>query len=572
MSGSRRLWSALLAVFLLFSCLSMVYGQAEGSLTVLVRDPLGSPIGGLEVRLIRGEEVRKFVTNSTGYAEFRHLSPGEYLLKAKLDNVTVAEKLVKVPEEREVSLTALLSTIRLKLMNLDGEPVGGLELKMESAGYKVSAKSNEKGVIRLERIPYSGLEGVGSYSMKIEMKGILVYERSLEVDEPMISENITIPLLSLRLTIVNLEGEPVPRLKVKLSSEGYSAEREAGNGTALFKNLPSSSLEGVGAYEINVSMRTAGGYMPIYSEKRAFESSQSLSLIADLAKLSVKVVDKEGSPVRGIRVLLSNELMENFTLGATDKNGVAVFKNVPLSRGRVSAGAYSAMVFRAGKLIGEERFEVMKVEETVKLVVERGEVRLKILDHRGNPLAGYQITLVDQLSGEKYNGTTDERGEAVFRIFYGPYDLEVYKDGKLIHSSQVRLGEKSVELRLKEVNFPITIQVVDALGAPISSARMRLYSGGELLLDRDLNGEPITLSLPQPAELRCDIYSDAGQLIHRESIYASEPSSHLIELKDYVYLNGLVRLEPIASGIVLTMFAASLLFSAILLRRVRRKG
>ncbi|MCD6312801.1 MAG: hypothetical protein J7L79_03185, partial [Thaumarchaeota archaeon] len=83
-------------------------------------------------------------------------------MRAKLDNVTVAEKLVKVPEEREVSLTALLATVKLKLVNLDGEPVGGLELVMESAGYKVSARSNERGAIRLERIPYSGLEGVGA--------------------------------------------------------------------------------------------------------------------------------------------------------------------------------------------------------------------------------------------------------------------------------------------------------------------------------------------------------------------------------------------------------------------------
>ncbi|MCD6312652.1 MAG: carboxypeptidase regulatory-like domain-containing protein, partial [Thaumarchaeota archaeon] len=371
---------------------------------------------------------------------------------------------------------------------------------------------------------------------------------------------------------VNLEGEPVPNLKVKLSSEGYSAESEASNGTALFKNLPSSSLEGVGAYEINVSMRTAGGYMPIYSEERAFESSQSLSLIADLAKLSIRVVDREDNPVRGVRVLLSNELIGNFTLGATDKNGIAAFNNVLLSKGKVSAGAYSAMVFRAGKLIGEKRFEVMKAEETVKLVVERGEVRMRILDYRGSPLSGYQITLVDQLSGEKYNAMTDERGEAVFRIFYGPYDLEVYKDGRLIHSSQVRLSEESAELKLKEVNFPITIQVIDVLGAPISSAHIKLYAGDELLLEKTLNGEPITLNLPQPAELRCDIYSDAGQLIHRESIYADEPSNHVIELKDYIYLNGLIRLEPIASGIALTLFAASLLFSAILIRRVRGKG
>ncbi|MCD6312800.1 MAG: hypothetical protein J7L79_03180 [Thaumarchaeota archaeon] len=70
MSGSRRLLPVLLAAFLLLSCLSMAYGQAEGSLVVLVKDPLGNPIEGLEVHLIKGEEVRKFVTNSTGSLSF----------------------------------------------------------------------------------------------------------------------------------------------------------------------------------------------------------------------------------------------------------------------------------------------------------------------------------------------------------------------------------------------------------------------------------------------------------------------------------------------------------------------
>ncbi len=572
MSGSKKFLLVLLSILLIISSLSITYGQLERSLTVLVQDPLGTPLEGLEVHLVKDGEVRKFVTNSTGFAEFRHLVPGEYHLQVKLDNLTVAEGVAKIPEERQANLTALLSTVKFQLSNLDGEPVGGLKLVMRNAAYTDTAESNQKGVVRIERIPYSSLKDVGSYSVEIKMKDLTVYKGSLEVDEPRISQNITLPLLNLKLTVVNLEGEPIPRLSIKLSSEGYSTEIKSGNGTAVFKNLPSSELNEVGPYRINVSMRTEGGDMPIFVEERTLESSQSISLIADLTKVSVKVVDREGEPVKGVKVLLSNQLLANFSSRETDENGVAVFENIPLSKNRVSAGVYSIKAIRAGQLVGETSREITEVNEVVELVVERGEVRLRFLDYRGSPLAGCHAVLIDELSGEKYNASTNNDGEALFRVFYGPYDLRVYKNNKLIYSSMVQLTEKVTEFRLEEVNFPLVIRVVDALGSPVNSAYIKLSAGNETLLEKELDGNPVTLNILYPLELRCDIYSKGGQLIHRELIYANKPLKQVVSLRDYICLNGLIRLELIASGIALALIALSLLFSLTLLRRARRKG
>jgi hypothetical protein len=68
---SRSHLAALIAILMLFSILMAAYCQ-EISLTVHVHDPLRKSLDGIEVRLIRGVEVRRFVTNSTGYAEFKY--------------------------------------------------------------------------------------------------------------------------------------------------------------------------------------------------------------------------------------------------------------------------------------------------------------------------------------------------------------------------------------------------------------------------------------------------------------------------------------------------------------------
>jgi len=573
MGRSRECLLVSLSILLLASSVLITYGQPEeAALTVLVQDPLGVPLQGLEVRLIKGGEVRKFITNSTGFAEFRHLAPGEYMLRVKLDNVTVAERTVKIPEERQIRVTTLLSAVKFQLSNVNGEPVGGIKLVMRNQAYAATVESNQKGIVRIERVPYSSLEGVGGYSVKIIMGNLTIYEGSLEVDKPRISQNITLPLITLKLSVVNLEGELVPKLSIKLSSRGYSTEVKSENGSAVFKNLPSSNLTEVGVYKITILMRTEKGDMPIYSEERSLRSSEILSLIADLTKLTVKVVDRQGEPVKKVKILLSNELLANFSSRETDENGITVFKNVLLSKGKVNAGAYSIRALRAGKLVGEVSREITEVNAVVKLIVERGEAALKLMDYHGNPLAGYQVVLIDELSGEKYNESTNDDGEASFRIFYGPYDLRVYKGGKLLHSSMVQLGEKPVKLRLEDINFPLIIHIVDALGRPLSSAYIRLSSGNETLLERELNGEPIRLDLPHPLELRCDIYSKSGQLIQRELIYANKPLERAVRLEDYVCFNGLIKLELVAITIALALVILSFTFSIFLLGKARRKG
>ena len=408
--------------------------------------------------------------------------------------------------------------------------------------------------------------------MIIKMDKLVIYKGSLEVVEPKVSRNITLPLANLRLTVVNLEGEPIPKIIVKLSSEGYSTEGRSDSGTIVFKNLPLSEVGGVGAYRVNVSMRVGRGDMPIYYEERSIAVSANISLIADLARLRVRVVNEGGEPVKGVVVSLSNRLMVNFTSSQTDENGEAVFENVPLSRGVVNAGTYVVQAMRAGRMIGELRAEFEKPGTILDVVVMRGEQRLKLLDYHGRPLAGYLVRLVDEIGGESLNASTNDLGEVVFKIFHGPYIMEVYGDGRRIRSSSIQLAGGFLEIKLDEVNFPLSIKVVDAMGRSISSGRIEVSTEGRTLIRKELNGEPVNLDLPYPVELRCDIYSDDGRLLHRELLHAYGPQELVVELRGYIFLGGIMELEAVAAAIVLAIIAACVLFSAALIIRAKRKG
>jgi len=547
--------------------------EAEHSITIRVVDPSGTPLRNMDVYLIRGAEVRRFITNSTGYAEFRHLEEGEYVAEVRLGNITLAKRAIKVPEEVVVELTAPISTrIELRFLNLDGRPVKDLSIMLESGGYSASGRTNVNGVAVFERIPYSGLEGVGVYRLTASLGDVKLLDHRIMVDKPEISEEFSLPLLDLRLTIVNLEGEPVAGASVRLASRGYSASRVAENGTAYFENVPSSAVVGVGAYNITASISLGRRMVKVVSDVRDLTSSQSLSLIADLAELRVRVVDEDGEPLAGIQVMLSNELAANFTSASTGSDGVAIFRNMPLSRGAAGAGVYVIRALRAGTSIGEASHELVRSGEVVEVRARRSEVRFRLVDYEGRPLAGYNLTLIDDLTNRGVMAVTDELGEAAFRIFYGPYGVRISKGGRVIYTGSIRILQGEVMMRLDRVNFPLVIDVRDAFGRPVRSAEARISLADEIIFHDKLTGEPLPLKMPYPAELRCDIYDSSGRLVHREVVVADAPGSRVIRLMDYVEAAGLVPLEAVALGLIMLIAAILLASGTILLvRGIRRK-
>ena len=192
---NKRILIALMALTLAsILILSQASAQAEQTLIVKVVNPLGEELKGMEVLLIKGAESRRFMTNASGYAEFKHIAPGKYTVKVVSKNITLAEEEVKVPEQLEITLTAKIASIKLKLTNLDGDPVSNLLVNLNSSSGAIvfTAKSNKEGIASFDQVPYSELEGVGEYHLSVNMGALLIHREDIRVDAPEISKNISL--------------------------------------------------------------------------------------------------------------------------------------------------------------------------------------------------------------------------------------------------------------------------------------------------------------------------------------------------------------------------------------------
>lgn len=571
---NKRILATLIALIITsLIVLSQVSAQEEGVLVVKVVNPLGEELRGMEVLLVRETETRRFVTNASGYAEFKHLAPGDYVVRVVLGNITVAEGGIKIPEQSEITLTAEIASIKVTLTDFDGNLLSKLAVKLSSEGGLTFTAESDDGAASFNQVPYSRLEGVGEYRLTVAMGDLVIHEEEMRVAAPLILKNLSLPLLNVRLTIRDLEGDPVPKVTLTLSSPGYSTQKSSINGTITISSLPSSRIRGIGVYKLNVTMRTKTGDMLIHSGERAFTSSESVDIVTDLAKLKVKVVDDAGKPLKSAKVVLDNKLAEEFASAETDANGVAAFEHIPLSFGETRVGNYSVKVFRGNVLIGEMGFEVSKPRESVDLVVNRKIVTIKLTDFNGAPLANYDIRIVDEFTGEELESVTDLAGKASFRIFLGPYDLRVVKDGREVYATPINIQEESVDLNLAHVNFPLKVIVRDALGNPLKSATIRISTQIDILKEIKAGGAPIEITLPYPTYLSCDIYSPEGRLLQRSKFLAEGPGVKEIYLKGYIEFNGLLSLEKVALIVATAITAISITsFFTVMRRRGKTKG
>jgi len=574
--ASRKLIIILLLATLMASIPITFAEQDQEPAVIRVVDPFGEPMKGVEVLLTKDGESFRFLTNSTGHATFTKLTPGRYDVSVVFKDVKVYSGELDYPGQKMLEAVALLSRINLTLLNLDGKPVKGVVVRLSSSTKKfnMTTSSNADGVASFKYIPYSSLPDIGEYSLRVFKGSVTYFEERLNISEPSIQRNLTLPLITLKVTTTNLEGEPVPKTTITLSARRFKESKRAVNGSAIFENIPSSRLEDVGKYRFNITLWTRAGEIPIHFEERELLSSEQLDIVMDLAKLYVKVLDEDGIPVKGLKVSLSNKLAENFTSATTDSRGVAEFNNVPLSGGKTKAGKYVVRVFKAGRVVGEGMVEVSKHRQELRITVTRIMVKLSLTDYEDKPLSGYLVSLIDRETGERFNATTGADGSASIKLFFGDYRAEVSRDGYMVYSGLVEISNSSFKLRVESVNFPYLLIVKDCFGNLIRSGGIKVRAGDEVIHESALTGQPIKLRLPRPTTLYIDVYADGGKLVQRTRILAEKPGQAEIILHDYIYLNGFMPLETLGLTISTIALAAFLGASGLIIYRrgFRRKS
>ena len=564
----------LIVIFLLtvFSTTSIVEAQLP-ELIVRVVDPSGNPLERIEVTITKGTESYRFITNTTGYAIFSGLSEGTYILQAKLDKVIIAEATIDFPKETSKTIVANISNVEIKLVDLDKKPVPSAQIRLLSKTRiaEYNAVTNEEGIATLNKIPYTLLNDIKGYDLTISVGGYtILHITDLEINQPVQKLEYTLELLSLNITALNMEGEQISRVNVKLQAGNYTKTMRTDKGVARFIQIPSSNIEWVGEYTLNVTYTIGRVEYTVYSSKRKLVSSQSMDLVLELGSIEVTVLDEEGKPLRNFLVSLSNQKPQNFTQQQTDEDGRVIFVNMPLSRGVAQAGEYTIQVYRLNKKMSEVRIDHSSAKSSVTMKIAKSSISLFLRDYSKQPLVEYNVSLVDLDSGDQYTGITDINGEMLLKIFPGRYRIEVYKNNTIFYKGELNIFNNSLTMDIEKINFPLAIKIIDAFGNAMRTGEMIVKLSSHQIYSGPIDAIS-SITVPHVGFITVDVRI-SGNLIWRETIFVDGPREHIIRLTSYVtVLGNILPLETLAL-IVSVMFSLLLVtIGGLIIHRSRKR-
>lgn len=357
-------------------------GLERSSLAVTLMDGAGAPFAGVAtVRLFSRDARGRY-----GLLAEREVSGGKLTLEVPHgEHFVVARALGRARAARAVTLERpSLLTLELPPARalgvevvVDGEggvvPLPGATVLAGASGeLPHGARTNAEGRVRFDAL------GAGAIEVDVVAPGYEPYRATTETD-------LLVRLRPVRLLRVKVEdgGKPVPDAEIFVS------------GAALW---PARTVRTTKSGQIDISGLRAGRYSlaaragqrvapPTEVDLRAERGVEEVTLrLGPGFSLEVRVVDEEKAPVAAARLTFSAHGLSPFsTFAVTDARGVAHLGPLLEGAGTVQAAAdgFVARVVDA-TLPGPLELELMRA----------GEVRGRVVDARGRPIAGAVVEVV----------------------------------------------------------------------------------------------------------------------------------------------------------------------------------
>ncbi|BAJ51444.1 hypothetical protein CSUB_C1593 [Candidatus Caldarchaeum subterraneum] len=557
----------LLVILLMLPHVTLSQSQQQ-VLTVLVTTGDGAPRSGLTVT-VQGENFRETaVTNATGYAVLRQLSPGTYQVTVSLQNIELIRRTISFPETSFIREVAPLSTLYAKVVDTAGKPVSNFFVNLLSPTglISVSQRTNGTGVAVFRDIPFSNLSSIGgAYRLSTVKQGITLGSVEKLVEKFVEEVAVSAGLVNANFSFVDSQG-----VRIKLSASlslraGNVTERvDVVDGFASVTQLISSAI--VGSYNTSLSIKLSNKDVVVYNSLLNIDAYGSFTLSPDVGELVIKVLDPEGKPVKGVGILVGASGYGNFTGGVTDQEGQFSVGIVPLSK---VVGDYQLSLFRGRSRIQVEQLTLSESRVTKEVKLTLIKTSFRIVDYTGSPLSSAMLSIKDTVTGRTVN-TTIAAGEASADFFPGSNEVSVtYKD-RVVFQKVLELSGEPQAIRVTSVNFPVTISVLDSLGNNVGGLRVKVYGDGRELLSTVSGPSPVKITLELPAEVVVDVFGGEN-LLARERRYAAGPEDVQIRFVDTVALGDVLLPVQLVASVFLAVVLAALLAAAFITTRSRKQ-
>jgi hypothetical protein len=369
-----------------------------------------------------------------------------------------------VSQAQEPSLT-------VHVYDLEGNPRQGVELVLSNSTFRRTFTTLAQG-----RAEFRVLSP-GTYNLSATLDGAVVAQETVEIPRQT-SVNLTIQVRGVRILVTDIAGGPVQGLSVELRSTRGSVVRRGNtgaDGAVRLNDLPISSLKDVGPYLL---IARVGPVVVLNTTLEVTKDTSSYNSTAAVAWVRLEVVDIAGNPLNFTAVLTSSRYNYSARLDP---------QKPTLLPTEDAVGAYVMRIEKtyegAPRPIELLRREVsIRGPQNISLVLDVGDLYLKVQDDAGEPLRGLMVEVSSEKLGLISRAVTGATGALTLRSIpfsegepsSGVLEITVYKEGVMVARDSIIFLPGSGQHTLVVNRVEAVVKLVKRGGDPLANATVRL--------------------------------------------------------------------------------------------------
>ncbi len=558
---------ALTAMVLLALIAVQTVLAQTSDLQLKVVDYNGNPVGNVEVVLTNSTLRRSFRTTSAGVATFRGLSPGEYSVQVTMDNVLVLNETVRVPQEGERVVRLSVAELKTRVLDAEGAGVKGVTVQIRSSTGKVarSLTTSDDGSASFTNLPLSTIKEVGTYIVTVTVMNATVLETTVDHTPLNGTLDLVAPLVKLGFELLDLQGEPVNDVELRLSASGVLFSSKVADGRARITGVPTSQV--VGLYNLTAVKNYGGTRVTVLADTLTVLASSNRTLVLNVADVDLKVLADGTDPVKGATVEVRTSSGFRLARGTTDASGRIRFQDLPIST-LEGVGDIELMVVLRGRVLLNETVHMTGPLVDFALELQRREVSLKLLKPDGSPLQAAAAELTEPGTERKISVTSSEDGTVKFAVLPVRSQLNVVYKGLTVHSEEIDFSSPPQTILVKGVSIPVTITYRDWTGSPLKGLHVRAWQNEEPL-PVQVKGGDATFVVPVKGSVIVEA-SIAGQIVERRELRVDGPMALTVYVRGIQVGDSLISPETVGTaGAVALAAGMASLGTLVFMRTIR---
>jgi len=412
---------------------------------------------------------------------------------------------------------------------------------------------------------------LGEYVLSISQAG---WEKKVED-----VQKFSLPGFPVKIKALNLNGEPVPSVDIKVYELCDDSRYEVPGGKTGDDGVAEFPLE-IGNYSCEAFLRER-----FVGEKRIQVVGEGAwDLTCDLINIKIVVRDwktLEPLPLVKLEVtysyLVGNKTKTYTSVEETDINGTAVFhsmfKNV----------SYVIDASRYGKTFNKTSVEKLLAQKFFNLTITcpPRNLEVQVSDSKLAPLPSATVKVYELAFGYQVGESkTDSSGKTAFKLTFGKYKLKVFVDDVLLNETEVDLTLQNETLlflmncQLYNVNFQV--KVLDFFGNPIPNAKVEVTKERSSYTWESITAADGTASFQEiiGGDCQVSVYLEDNTLPSlTQQVYIRQSGTVTLKVDRYVSFAGRpMEMMVFSTLIILAAIALpALIFSAYLLLKKRVK-